>query len=301
MWFRVPQRLPDDGHLHEALLGFATDWTGTGARPLHLEPDIRGIVSIDHAVWFHHVAGRRRRMAVLRGVLAGRRGDSACSAAPCATSTAASSFPSTQELRLTRLENLRVSYEAVVDALGQQHEEVAGLLAERTPDDWAAPRRAARDGTSRMSSFTSRRPMATRSPASAVSSERPRCSRARPMSTRGAATIVRTNGRERRRHKSEVGRDRGRASRTPARLRPAPARALGHRDAFYALAGVDAPRRMLDSHGRRRRTRSASRSRRPNGCGISRDSLGAHCPMRSGTRRPGAPRPGCVRAALAGR
>ena len=34
-----------------------------------------------------------------------------------------------------------MSYEAVVDALGQQHEELAGLLAERTPDDWARPTR----------------------------------------------------------------------------------------------------------------------------------------------------------------
>jgi uncharacterized protein (TIGR03084 family) len=34
-----------------------------------------------------------------------------------------------------------VTYEAVLDALGQQHDELAGLLAERTPDEWARPTR----------------------------------------------------------------------------------------------------------------------------------------------------------------
>ena len=52
-WFRVAGTLPDDPHLHAALVAFATDMTGTGGRPLHLEGDIRGMVSIDHAVWFH--------------------------------------------------------------------------------------------------------------------------------------------------------------------------------------------------------------------------------------------------------
>jgi acyl-CoA thioesterase II len=56
MWFRVPTRLPDDPHLHAALIGFATDWTGVGGRPLHLEGDTTGMVSIDHAVWFHRPA-----------------------------------------------------------------------------------------------------------------------------------------------------------------------------------------------------------------------------------------------------
>jgi acyl-CoA thioesterase-2 len=56
MWFRIPHELPDDVHLHTALLGFATDWTGTGGRPLHLEGDISGMVSLDHAVWFHRPA-----------------------------------------------------------------------------------------------------------------------------------------------------------------------------------------------------------------------------------------------------
>ena len=56
MWFRVPAELPDDAHLHAALLGFATDWTGIGGRPLHLEGDTQGMVSLDHAVWFHRPA-----------------------------------------------------------------------------------------------------------------------------------------------------------------------------------------------------------------------------------------------------
>jgi acyl-CoA thioesterase-2 len=55
-WFRIPDELPDDPHLHAALLGFATDWTGTGGRPLHLEGDVTGMVSLDHAVWFHRPA-----------------------------------------------------------------------------------------------------------------------------------------------------------------------------------------------------------------------------------------------------
>jgi acyl-CoA thioesterase-2 len=56
MWFRIPHELPDDVHLHTALLGFATDWTETGGRPLHLEGDITGMVSLDHAAWFHRPA-----------------------------------------------------------------------------------------------------------------------------------------------------------------------------------------------------------------------------------------------------
>ena len=56
MWFRIPGELPDDPHLHTALLGFASDWTGVGGRPLHLEGDTQGMVSLDHAVWFHRPA-----------------------------------------------------------------------------------------------------------------------------------------------------------------------------------------------------------------------------------------------------
>ena len=52
----VPAALPDDPHLHTAFLGFASDWTGNGGRPLYLEGDITGMVSLDHAVWFHRPA-----------------------------------------------------------------------------------------------------------------------------------------------------------------------------------------------------------------------------------------------------
>jgi acyl-CoA thioesterase-2 len=56
MWFRIPRGLPDDARVHAALLGFATDWTGIGGRPLHLEGDTQGMVSLDHAAWFHRPA-----------------------------------------------------------------------------------------------------------------------------------------------------------------------------------------------------------------------------------------------------
>ncbi len=56
MWFRIPAELADDQHLHTALLGFATDWTGIGGRPRHLEGDTQGMVSLDHAAWFHRPA-----------------------------------------------------------------------------------------------------------------------------------------------------------------------------------------------------------------------------------------------------
>jgi acyl-CoA thioesterase II len=55
-WFRLPRTLDDDVHLHTALLGYATDWTGVGGRPLHLEGDTTGMISLDHAAWFHRAA-----------------------------------------------------------------------------------------------------------------------------------------------------------------------------------------------------------------------------------------------------
>jgi acyl-CoA thioesterase II len=55
-WFRLPRALGDDPHLHTALLGYATDWTGIGGRPLHLEGDTTGMISLDHAAWFHRPA-----------------------------------------------------------------------------------------------------------------------------------------------------------------------------------------------------------------------------------------------------
>jgi acyl-CoA thioesterase II len=86
-WFRIPSVLPDDVHLHTALLGFASDWTGIGGRPLHLDGDTGGMISLDHAVWFHRPAraddwlffdveslvnfGGR---GLLRGVMRDRRG-----------------------------------------------------------------------------------------------------------------------------------------------------------------------------------------------------------------------------------
>jgi acyl-CoA thioesterase II len=55
-WFRLPRTLDDDPHLHAALLGYATDWTGLGGRPHHLEGDTTGMISLDHAAWFHRTA-----------------------------------------------------------------------------------------------------------------------------------------------------------------------------------------------------------------------------------------------------
>ena len=55
-WFRLPRTLDDDPHLHTALLGYATDWTGIGGRPLHLDGDTTGMISLDHAAWFHRPA-----------------------------------------------------------------------------------------------------------------------------------------------------------------------------------------------------------------------------------------------------
>jgi len=55
-WFRFARALDDDAHLHTALLGYATDWTGIGGRPLHLDGDTTGMISLDHAAWFHRPA-----------------------------------------------------------------------------------------------------------------------------------------------------------------------------------------------------------------------------------------------------
>jgi acyl-CoA thioesterase-2 len=52
-WFRIAGSLPDDQNLHEAFIAFVSDMTGTGGRPLHLEGDVTGMVSVDHAAWFH--------------------------------------------------------------------------------------------------------------------------------------------------------------------------------------------------------------------------------------------------------
>lgn len=55
-WFRLPRPLGEDPHLHTALLGYATDWTGVGGRPLDLDGDTTGMISLDHAAWFHRPA-----------------------------------------------------------------------------------------------------------------------------------------------------------------------------------------------------------------------------------------------------
>jgi acyl-CoA thioesterase-2 len=55
-WFRYARTLADDPHLHTALLGYATDWTGVGGRPLYLDGDTTGMISLDHAAWFHRPA-----------------------------------------------------------------------------------------------------------------------------------------------------------------------------------------------------------------------------------------------------
>jgi acyl-CoA thioesterase-2 len=55
-WFRLPRTLGDDPHLHAALLGYATDWTGVGGRPLDLDGDTNGMISLNHAAWFHRPA-----------------------------------------------------------------------------------------------------------------------------------------------------------------------------------------------------------------------------------------------------
>lgn len=55
-WLRTAVRLPEDPALHASLLGFFSDITSTGGRPLHLDGDVDGLISLDHAVWFHRPA-----------------------------------------------------------------------------------------------------------------------------------------------------------------------------------------------------------------------------------------------------
>lgn len=55
-WFRFARALDDDPLIHAALFGYATDWTGIGGRPLHLDGDTTGMISLDHAAWFHRPA-----------------------------------------------------------------------------------------------------------------------------------------------------------------------------------------------------------------------------------------------------
>ena len=57
-WFRWPDDIGDDPHLHNAFFGFVSDWTNIGSRPRKLNWDNPeyGIASLDHAVWFHRPA-----------------------------------------------------------------------------------------------------------------------------------------------------------------------------------------------------------------------------------------------------
>lgn len=55
-WLRAAGRLPDDRALHASVIGYYSDITSTGGRPLHLEGNVDGLVSLDHAVWFHRPA-----------------------------------------------------------------------------------------------------------------------------------------------------------------------------------------------------------------------------------------------------
>src|SRR5262249_7652553 len=93
-WFRIGSSLPDDANLHTALLAFLTDMTGTGGRPLQLDGDVTGMISIDHAAWFHRPAPARRRgrhdrplpvttggRGVVRGAIYGPEGRLAASVA----------------------------------------------------------------------------------------------------------------------------------------------------------------------------------------------------------------------------
>jgi acyl-CoA thioesterase-2 len=85
-WFRLPREI-EDPHIHAALLGYATDWTGIGGRPLHLDGDTTGMISLDHAAWFHRPARADRWLlqdvqslvnaggrGTLRGVIRDERG-----------------------------------------------------------------------------------------------------------------------------------------------------------------------------------------------------------------------------------
>jgi acyl-CoA thioesterase-2 len=52
-YFKLPARMTDDPMLHASIVAWISDMTFTGARPLNLEPVMDGIVSLDHALWFH--------------------------------------------------------------------------------------------------------------------------------------------------------------------------------------------------------------------------------------------------------
>ena len=62
--FRIENRM-DERALLRVLTAFRRgdfsvrcpgDWTGIGGRPLHLDGDTTGMISLDHAAWFHRPA-----------------------------------------------------------------------------------------------------------------------------------------------------------------------------------------------------------------------------------------------------
>ena len=61
LWMKAVDRLPDDPHLHQAMLAYVSDYEllGTAALPHGRERVLRGelqMASLDHAMWFHRPA-----------------------------------------------------------------------------------------------------------------------------------------------------------------------------------------------------------------------------------------------------
>ncbi|HUS60649.1 MAG TPA: acyl-CoA thioesterase domain-containing protein [Acidimicrobiales bacterium] len=52
-WFRLASPGPDAPLANAVVLAYATDMTRTSGRPHRLEGDVAGMISLDHAVWFH--------------------------------------------------------------------------------------------------------------------------------------------------------------------------------------------------------------------------------------------------------
>lgn len=52
-WLRARDPLPEDPGVHAAVLAFLSDISGRGARPPHLDPNDKQLVSLDHALWLH--------------------------------------------------------------------------------------------------------------------------------------------------------------------------------------------------------------------------------------------------------
>ena len=95
-WMRMTTAVPEDPRVHDSVLAFMGDLSWNGACPWDLSspPDRSGMVSIDHAMWFHraapvddwlfydvqalvHAGGR----GTIRGVLYGSERQIVCSVA----------------------------------------------------------------------------------------------------------------------------------------------------------------------------------------------------------------------------